>query len=318
MTSYANWKQQIEQSLNNLLNEFNNPEENQFNYLLNELDADLKAGVDEKTIDLKYDSCCNKFNEFTISNQKKIYEIEQIIKDNSWLIDVDYFRKILGDKTYRANKTIEGISDRFFGILERKGELVATNKMNNLDSIEHKIFNDNQIPQSIQTNDNEIDIINNSMNVLKQWSNKNTFNVIFDSNIDGDGSRNVLYDKVMKKSNLYFISSDDNGNIFGGYVSKEMSDDLICDKDSFVFSLTRNGEESKAFRLFQINEEGLLYKFGGNIMFSDIKIFCVGKSNSYCYRGQYCGYNYDNKEDALVENSLQQFKVKRIIVLEMN
>ncbi|KAL7721483.1 TLDc domain-containing protein [Entamoeba marina] len=98
-----------------------------------------------------------------------------------------------------------------------------------------------KIQQPIKTNDNEMDIINNSMNILKQWSNKNTFNIIFDSRVDGDGWNNVLYNRVLNECNLYFISFDGDNNVYGGYLNTKIdksTSGYISDRNSFVFSLS--------------------------------------------------------------------------------
>ncbi|KAL7715465.1 TLDc domain-containing protein [Entamoeba marina] len=182
---------------------------------------------------------------------------------------------------------------------------------------------------SLKEIENEVNIINNSMNVLKQWSNKNTSNVIFDSDIDGNGNKNVLHDKVLNKSNLYFIHFDSDNNVCGGYISTKIdkSDGWIFDKNSFVFSLIRNGKvnnkryflkqnTSRAFILFNDHPGDQLYQFG-----NDIIVWNVGIDRSCCTDNfNYCWYDYKNDKKPLSDTTSppDRFVVQRIVVVEMN
>ncbi|KAL7721687.1 TLDc domain-containing protein [Entamoeba marina] len=141
-----------------------------------------------------------------------------------------------------------------------------------------------------------------SISSLKNWSNKDTFNVIFDSDIHGDGwSNNVLRDTVYRRSNLYFITFDINNNVFGGYLNKTINT-IGCgieDDNSFVFSLIRNG--------------GCLYAFG-----DDIHVQRINNDESYC-KCDY--YDYNNEQNPLINiitPPYQTFQTTRIIVIEMN
>ncbi|KAL7717965.1 TLDc domain-containing protein [Entamoeba marina] len=80
-------------------------------------------------------------------------------------------------------------------------------------------------------------VIDDSMDILKHWSNKTKYTILFDSSNDGDGSKNVLCNKVLNKSCLYFISFDDKGNVYGGYVPSAISSTSSWqqDKNSFLF-----------------------------------------------------------------------------------
>ncbi|KAL7713263.1 TLDc domain-containing protein [Entamoeba marina] len=186
------------------------------------------------------------------------------------------------------------------------------------------------LPQPINVNGNEMDIINNSMNLLKQWSNKNNSEVIFDSNVDGDGSNNVLHGRVFNKSNMYFITSDGNNNLFGGYVNAKIDKSnvqkFIYDGNSYIFSLIRNkkvnnkryfirlSKNDKAFKLSYNDKNGWLYQFGG-----DINIYKVGSDKSICNNGNNSSYKYKTDYKPLIDAKPdEKFKVQRIIVIQMN
>ncbi|KAL7717068.1 TLDc domain-containing protein [Entamoeba marina] len=192
--------------------------------------------------------------------------------------------------------------------------------------------------------DKEMDIINKHMNTLKYWSKKSTSNVLFDSKVDGDGTNNELYDKVFNKSNLYFISFDENNNVYGGYINTKIDKSgndtsnlryYINDENAFVFSLIKDGEVNKkryyikkgkksAFLLFNYeldswldnaNPDGALYRFGNDIISCDISdnySWCTDGMDKYSY---YYYYNDDNPFTDVT--APETFKVRRIIVLKM-
>ncbi|KAL7715585.1 TLDc domain-containing protein [Entamoeba marina] len=175
--------------------------------------------------------------------------------------------------------------------------------------------------------DNEWNSIN-SYNLLKQWVNKSIVNIIFDSDIDGNGSNKVLFNKVFGKSNLYFITFDENNNVFGGYIEKEINEcDIyyIFDENSFIFSLIKNGklknkqyfmkqDKYEAFLICENEMDGLLYIFG-NEVFNE---YPVGSTSSHFY------FNtsfYDFKEELNPITDIIYpycFKVTRIMVIQMD
>ncbi|KAL7716463.1 TLDc domain-containing protein [Entamoeba marina] len=185
-------------------------------------------------------------------------------------------------------------------------------------------------------NDMEMNIINNSIDLLKQWSNKTIFNIIFDSDIDGDGSKNALHNTVFNKNNLYFIHFDGDNNIFGGYISSKIDkssesdndavDACIRDENSFIFSLMRNGKvnnkryfmkrncEDEAFSLWVDDSCDALYTFGW-----DIAIYSIGNCNSLFFDCDYFRYDYKDDHTPLTDIvNMERFEVQRILVIQMN
>ncbi|KAL7717070.1 TLDc domain-containing protein [Entamoeba marina] len=163
------------------------------------------------------------------------------------------------------------------------------------------------------------------INVLKEWSNKGTFNIIFDTDENGDGDNLVLHNTVMGKSNLYFIIFDDKQNVFGGYVSKKINRSgfaPIYDNNAFLFSLIRNGKtvnekyvikqncSNYAFMLCNL-PDGRLYTFGKH----DASIKRIGDNQSYC---RFDEYDYYYKKPFFDIIQTDQFGAKRIIIIQMN
>ncbi|KAL7711823.1 TLDc domain-containing protein [Entamoeba marina] len=181
---------------------------------------------------------------------------------------------------------------------------------------------------SIQVNEKGNNIINNSIDILKYWSNKTILNILFDSDIDGDGrTDNLLLNKVLYKRNLYFISFDYNNNVYGGFVGTlvDRFDYFIRGEKTFVFSLKRNGEvkntkyclkqgKDSAFMLYNNNPSKALYRFG-----NDIEVCKVNDDHSCCVFSQYNFYDYGNEKLPLSDVVYPlKFNVERIIIIEMS
>ncbi|KAL7720408.1 TLDc domain-containing protein [Entamoeba marina] len=175
--------------------------------------------------------------------------------------------------------------------------------------------NDTKIQQ-----DKEIVELIPSFNKLKEWSGKQKCSIIFDSKIDGDGGNNVLMNKVMNKQNLYFISFDNQNNVFGGYVDTiiNKTGDWITDPNAFVFSLIRNGKmknikyeiKNSQYAFYSLSNDNQLYGIGGG---HDIGIWKIGDSNSYCNPHS---YEYNGEQHPIVDKF--NFTTKRILVIQMN
>ncbi|KAL7723015.1 TLDc domain-containing protein [Entamoeba marina] len=182
------------------------------------------------------------------------------------------------------------------------------------------------IQQTIEPNNSFIEQIEPSLIFLKEWSGFNHYSIIYDTDIDDGNSNECLIEKVKGKKNLYFISSDTSNNIYGGFVGEIINgnDIWIQDKNSFVFSLTRNGlivnkkysilnnyDDHYAFKLFSY--QNVLYCFGGG---SDICIGYLNSSSSFCYP---YFYSYDELERPLVDVRYPDtFYIQRIIVVQMD
>ncbi|KAL7714601.1 TLDc domain-containing protein [Entamoeba marina] len=159
------------------------------------------------------------------------------------------------------------------------------------------------------------------IDILKKWSNKKNYILLFDSDINGNGE-GLLEKIVLHKNNLYFITIEDDDNVFGGYIFSKIShvNEKIYDPNSFVFSLLRKGiiKNSKyhikgryvdrSFILFDNND--MLYAFG-----NDIHISKLNTSLSYCKQRS---YDYKKEINSLVDLSYPHaLKLQRLLILQM-
>ncbi|KAL7720442.1 TLDc domain-containing protein [Entamoeba marina] len=171
----------------------------------------------------------------------------------------------------------------------------------------------------------EVEQLNNSIELLIEWSGKPKYNIIFDSDLDGDGKLTLSWN-VMNKKNLYLIHFDNENNVFGGYVNEviDKKDGYINDPKSFVFSLIRNGKITNKKYDIDFERAGLsfamqynfdvLYWFGyGNGKF-DLIIFKIGYiSENSCVTNS---YKYNGEKQPLRDNTIG-YIIQRILVLEM-
>ncbi|KAL7717985.1 TLDc domain-containing protein [Entamoeba marina] len=161
--------------------------------------------------------------------------------------------------------------------------------------------------------DNGMEMIFDNNDVLKKWSRKKKYNVIFDSRMYGDGSNNGLRNEVINKSSLYFIVFDDNDNIFGGYVNSIIYTDNvpIRDDSSFVFSFVRNNKlQPRKYNIKQQFTSNALQYFQKHVIIT-------------CYLNLVMtlvvNYDYFGEENVLrnIDVIEKEYVVKRVIVVEM-
>ncbi|KAL7714419.1 TLDc domain-containing protein [Entamoeba marina] len=201
-------------------------------------------------------------------------------------------------------------------------------KLKELNNLKYQYDTDDYKVIEIISNDENVNFVQ-SINKMKEWSGKQHYNIIFDSKIDGDGSNNVLGDKVMNKKNLYFIHFDNRQNIYGGYVN-ELIDGYrkdINDPNSFVFSLKRNNQNTLKKYLIKQDQHHhafylcsnykVLYSFGSTngSTCDDITTLKVGDPQSYC---KPYSYEYNGENKPLSDDGKKGLTVERILVIQMN
>ncbi|KAL7716104.1 TLDc domain-containing protein [Entamoeba marina] len=313
--SFADLKKLIDTlnaSLKKTEKEVNSDEVEETKKLVEKYDVILEGDVEEKELVLKYETFYDELNKSVLNKRNETVVVENDIKKLSEFINVGKFTTVLNKKKDNTNQIIDCIN-RIVDRIKLLETTVYNNRIKELDNMKVERYDV----------DLEMDIINNSMNILKEWSNKNTSNIIFDSKVDGNGSNNVLHNRVMNRSNMYFIHFDENNNVYGGYLntkvnnSYDYSDKYECydihDKNAFVFSLTRNAQ---LFFLHNKRKDGLLYYFG-----NDVRVHKVDGKESFCKGAdsEYYWYNYGNVNKPFTDiTHPNEFAVQRIVVLQMN
>ncbi|KAL7716636.1 hypothetical protein QTN25_005931 [Entamoeba marina] len=113
---------------------------------------------------------------------------------------------------------------------------------------------------------------------LSEWCEKKTSHIVFDSNIDGS-SNSVLFEKISKKHDLYFVNFDSKGNIFGAYIKSDITtlDEWNYDENHFVFVVKSNNKTLPPTKWLM--NVGCL---GGVLIYDeDDRLYSVGNGNGF-------------------------------------
>ncbi|KAL7715599.1 TLDc domain-containing protein [Entamoeba marina] len=176
-------------------------------------------------------------------------------------------------------------------------------------------------------NDIELEQFNVLLKSLNKWSDKLSYTIIFDSDLNGNG-KGVLEHHVKNKINLYFIVFDNENNVFGGYMNTLINkiNSYIPDPDAFIFSLIRNGkiknmkydikEGEKCSAFYLDSNNNYLFRFGENGIERHIIIPRIGFNCGVSFRN-IGKYKY-NEEKHPLRDGTNDFPIQRILVLEMN
>ncbi|KAL7718499.1 TLDc domain-containing protein [Entamoeba marina] len=299
-----------------------------------------------------FDDCIKTTNEmenFMRETEKEVNtveaeEIKEMLNKYDIILKGDVDEKNVISKYEIEKNNADQVIKCFNRVLERIKELetnVYNNKMKELDDMELQKYNDSkQQLKEIQTNNQKLNV-GKSLRALKHWFCLKTLNIIFDSDIDGDGSGNVLFNKVFGRRNLYFLTFDDNDNIFGGFV-REYIDKFnyyLYGDDAFVFSLIKNGHQNNAqYRIgdeykndafilrSNVSKTDALYAFGYEIYVYSIgnpesEIFCEefgDEVSRYTKLAYGCRFDFNEKQSPIIASTnANPFAIQRIIIIQM-
>ncbi|KAL7716402.1 TLDc domain-containing protein [Entamoeba marina] len=281
------------------------------------LEGDDKEVIDsyEKMYDELHDTIVNKDSSIvkSIETAEKLEKVYTSIKKIA-----DKEEDNSNEMKYSINKLVDRIIEREEQVYQRDVFNRKKQYEKRVEELLQKKMTPTKPPNS------QMEKIGMCMNSLRTWSGLNKCSLIFDSNTDGDDNQD-LCNKLINKSKLYFINFDDDGNIFGGYFSGEISkiNWWLPDPNAFVFSLFRNGRENQ--RMFKIKPQmqhaafflypksDWLYCFGNGTR--DMSICKIGNENSWCYP---CYFDYEGVEKALTDyENVDEFPIRRFVVFQM-
>ncbi|KAL7715917.1 TLDc domain-containing protein [Entamoeba marina] len=296
-----------------------------------------------ETVEGSYEEIMNTCEERYGLIQEKIERKEGPIREAKELINqvedvLQYLRNVTDKEEQELMEMKNSINDVVDKMIETE-EVVINQQVNELkvrfetkkQTLLQKKLKQTELMhlnhKSIFPNDPQMQHIEKSMTTLQSWSGKRNCSVVFDSKVDSDLSQAFL-SKVMNKSKLYFISFDDDNNVFGGYINTTVnSTEYITDKNAFVFSLLRKGElkyrrykiksgyhKQNAFKVYPTNSD-YLYRFGYSSDGGDIDVFKINDPRSCC---KPWSYEYKGTLKPLADDSTHCFQVQRIVVLQMN
>ncbi|KAL7715878.1 TLDc domain-containing protein [Entamoeba marina] len=250
---------------------------------------------------------------------------EMIIKEEEAIAIINNMSQSLEQlllKERNEYKEIQTHIKRMSNKYNEKNEI--TNKQQEKQSLKQTIVNQIRQEENELQKLTEISFQMIEIDLLKQWSGKTNLSIIYDTDIDGGQSNEIFINKVLNKSNLYFVTFDSTRNVFGGYINStiNVSDKWVHDPNAFVFSLIRNNK--KKCKRYNIKSNYSNYAFYlsscldclfGFGFGDDLCIKKVGNSTSCC--NTIC-YDYRGEFLPLAEDDDNCFVVQRILVIEMN
>ena len=165
------------------------------------------------------------------------------------------------------------------------------------------------------------------VDVMKGWVGKERAEIIFDSDVDEFTNR-MFNIKCLDKPNIAVIGFTTEGDVFGGYLEKEVSetDKLLTDPNHFIFSLESHGRCKTPMRWMRKNEKRQRavwwqtnYQYGF-ITFGDGEAghLYLGnmETNPFCH---YLSWDYQGIEDRTLtgKNGTCEFHhCRRLVVLQ--
>ncbi|KAL7713152.1 TLDc domain-containing protein [Entamoeba marina] len=233
------------------------------------------------------------------------------------VITNDIVDKIIKKEEFICNQEVDKIKDEFE---QKKKEILKLKLHPSKPVIKKKEFQMNPTFKR----DGQLQQIGLNIDTLNSWTETTKCSIVFDSNLDGIGTNNILSSRLFGKSKLCFISFDDDGNVFGGFLNTEIKkiNSWISDTKAFVFSLYRNGDYSptqykvkknkddNSFALYSNND--CLYQFG---YFGDVYVWTIGINGSKCHQSD---FEYQNNKICLNDKQdPETFITRRLVVLEM-
>ena len=165
------------------------------------------------------------------------------------------------------------------------------------------------------------DILNeNELQLIENMIGRQHKNILFNSDKD-DWSlkKSTFFEKVKNKSHFVIVIQTTEGKKFGCYMRNCVStvDTFSYDPNAFLFNLKNENIEKYQIKSFQtafaIYKQSFygLFTIGNSDIFiykSDGKSYCVAKQMSFDYNG---------KQNALIEKENGIFEVKKFIVIQM-
>ena len=174
------------------------------------------------------------------------------------------------------------------------------------------------------------DIINSGNSYIELWTNLKCGNVLFDSNKYNWSIYSSSFNRVIiNKSNLLFLIEDEDGEIFGYYLSTQVPQDIgrsSTDFNSFHFNLKSKDNRLKYPIKFEIkhpvwggiclydeNEKEYLINLGNIVLCKK-----ENKDKSYCHQYNEGDFDYHGIGKALCgKTDPEFFKPTRIVVIQM-
>ena len=164
--------------------------------------------------------------------------------------------------------------------------------------------------------------IEENIEILEEWSERQVDNILYDSDRDGKDSQ-TFRNKIMNHQHLYFIIIDNQNNVFGHYHDSVINKigSSIFDKKIFLFTLFSNGRcEAKKYKPIievstKISNDNGFYEGPDHGIW--LKFYNFDNTQHFLWDG--IGVVFEGASSKkLIGNTTARFAAKRLLVIEMN
>ncbi|KAL7712521.1 hypothetical protein QTN25_009845 [Entamoeba marina] len=239
---------------------------------------------------------------------KSCEEIQEVGTDVNTIINKQKESITLEINNHKAN-----------GIKEEKGDGCDNDNSDDIKEVVNDDEKKNAIEKKCYNNAEDEKKIHE---FFKNWTGKNDYNVLFDTDIHGDGKEDVAT-VIQSTQQLFIVVFDKSGSAFGGFIKKKSRKYNGSEYDTELFSLyysnhlillkynISRGEENSSFNL--LPSSNCLFRFG----YGDLAVSSISSPTSMTY--PFC-FTYPSNFQGLTpeaETNTHQFTVERFIIFEL-
>ncbi|EAL47856.2 hypothetical protein EHI8A_039920 [Entamoeba histolytica HM-1:IMSS-B] len=177
-----------------------------------------------------------------------------------------------------------------------------------------------------------LDVIQDNLQQLQEWSGLYECSRLYDTLEDGE-NEGEMKERINGESNIFIICIDEYGNVFGCFIETEIGDSLLLNsRNHFLFAFDNTEDLSGHPRRWKMKKErlGKLILGDNDMLFScgdDISPFGMLIIFKTSFRSSFCA-SLSNVYECIKDDDLNgtcfnderrdTFKVQRVIVLKMN
>ena len=304
----------------------------------------------QKQIQRKWNEFENRFNYFEeqINGNQTLKEMEKIfLKDDIYCQLIEELKFIIKDLIREDNKNVI-INETKEKLNELENDFKNNIKDNDkqFENIFHEIEDTNEVlnrnnenksgskslKEISEINSQNIQITEQQIHQLQQWTKKKWGNIIFNTDFDNWSQNNsVLNERIIGKSNLLFLIETTDDEIFGYYMNKnkffdnKMREWNPVEKGNFCFNLYTptnrmkkptifdTGESKWGYRLYEVDDSALIILGDIELEKQNNKHRChctatdkryykyidkalCGKTGKYVETGEYVGEYFEMKK----------------------
>ena len=255
-----------------------------------------------------------------MKENKEVHELKEL---ENYYCQYNQLNEVLTINPMKTNDDNE--------IREKENIIYFSNKSKKQSIFKSQIIEIKRIMILQMKMDDCLDVINENLSQLKEWSGLNQAVILFDSQEDGEENEQ-LQENCIGEDNIFFVCIDEIGNVFGVYINDTIKKETeLNSKNHFLFAFDNTDDltgmsqrwymKNERNGIFELLDENGLFSCGSKD--TPMGMVVLSKSEfamSYCY----CLSNvYENLDDvdlngtAYNEKQNDTFAIQRLIVIKM-